>query len=539
MTERSEVQTTEVAVPSPWLPLRVAAFRALWLAVLVSNIGTWMQTVGAQWLLVDRPGASTLVALVQTASMLPILLLALPAGVLADTFDRRHLLIVVQLFEAVVAVTLTVLTAVGQMPPALLLTLTFALGAGNALTLPAFQALIPDLVPRPELPAASALGAISVNVARAVGPAIAGLLIAKIGVAAVFGFNALGFIVFAAVLLCWRPGSMVASDDPERFAAALRAGGRYVRHSLIVRRILLRTLLFIAPATVLWALLPLVASRQLHMGASGYGVLLAALGIGAIAGAFLLPRLGAWMSSNRTIALASLAYVGTLVVVALVHRPVLVTLALVPAGVAWLGVLSSVNAALQMYLPGWVRARGLSMYQIIVFGGQGVAAFAWGLLAQRVGLEWTFLVAAAVLAAGTFTVRGWPLFETTHMNREPAVYWPEPHLALDPDPDSGPVVVTATYTVPPERQRAFLDAMADVRRTRQRTGATQWGIFREGEAPDHVVEVYLVPSWEEHLRQHGGRLTGWDQELEARAAALAEGPARVTHLLPTGDPNDR
>src|SRR5689334_8217992 len=336
--------TSAVSTVSAWRPLRVTAFRALWLAVLASNIGTWMQTVGAQWLLVGHPNASTLVALVQTANMLPVLLLALPAGVLADTFDRRYLLIGVQLFQVAVGAVLTVLTATGSMPPALLLTLTFVLGAGQALTIPAYQALIPELVPRDQLPSASALGAISTNLARAIGPAIAGLLIARVGIAAVFGLNALTFLGFALVLLVWRPPTEGADGPPERFAAALRAGGRYVRHSPVVRRILLRTGLFIVPASAMWALLPLVASRQLRFGASGYGLLLAALGIGAVAGAVLLPRVRAKLATNQMLTAAGVTYGLALLVVALVRQPVVVVLVLVPAGMAWIGVLSTVNA---------------------------------------------------------------------------------------------------------------------------------------------------------------------------------------------------
>ena len=312
--------------PAPaWEPLRIAVFRALWLAMLASNVGTWMQTVGAQWLLVDEPNAATLVALVQTASMLPMLLLALPSGALADTFDRRRMLIAVQVWMFAVAVTLAALTAADRMPPALLLTLTFALGVGQALTLPAWQAVIPELVPRAQLPSASALGAISMNVARAIGPAIAGVLIAQTGVAAVFALNALSFVVFVVVLLRWRRPVGDDGGAPERFAAAVRAGGRYVRHSSIVRRILLRAALFMVPGSALWALLPLVANQRLGMSASGYGILLAALGVGAIAGALVMPRVRARLSPNRLLFLAGVVFGGAMLVVAFVRQPVVVT----------------------------------------------------------------------------------------------------------------------------------------------------------------------------------------------------------------------
>ncbi|MEV0810825.1 MFS transporter [Micromonospora sp. NPDC050200] len=526
-----EGATAEPTV-SAWAPLRTVVYRNLWLALLAANIGTWMQTVGAQWLLIHEPKASTLVALVQTASLLPVLLLALPSGALADTFDRRHLLISVQLFLVAVAVTLTLLTATGRMPPALLLTLTFAFGVGQALTLPAWAAVIPELVPREQLRAASALGSISVNVARAIGPAVAGVLIARLGVAPVFGLNAVAFLVFAFALVRWRPGNARAVEVPERFTAALRAGGRYVRHSPIVRRLLRRALVFVIPASILWALLPLVASRRLGMNSSGYGLLLAALGVGAIVGGLLLPWIRTRMTANQFLLLAGALYGMTLLVVASVRVVPVVLVALLPAGLAWVIVLANINAEIQLYLPGWVRARGLAVYQVVQGGGQAVGAFAWGVLADVAGLVTAFVAAGVLMLLGAVTSQIWPLPDLRGVNRDPATYWPRLELAHEPDPRVGPVLVVVTYTVRPERQQDFLDAMDLVRGSRQRTGAMRWGLFREGEAVDRFVEVYLVPSWDEHLRQHGGRLTGADQAAEERAGDLADCEPEVRHLLP-------
>jgi MFS family permease len=521
---------------STWAPLQSKVFRALWLAVLASQVGTWMQTVGAQWLLVSEPNAATLVSLVQTASMLPVLLLAFPAGVLADVVDRRRMLIAVQCFQAAVGTALAALTAVGQMTPALLLTLTFALGCGAAMTIPTYGAIIPELVPRSQLPAASALGAISMNVARAVGPAVAGVLVAQVGVAAVFVLNALSFFIFAVVLLLWRRTS--ADDEgqgPESFVAALRAGGRYVRHSPVMRRYLFRVALFIVPAVALWALLPLIASQRMGLGAGGYGLLLAALGVGAIAGAFGMPRMRGRFTDNQLLLTSSLVYAAVLAVVALVRHPIVVMVALIPAGTAWMVVLSNANTLVQMFLPRWVRARGLGLYQVVFFGGQGIGAFLWGLLAERIGLVDAFLAAAVLTAAGAATVRLWPLAEVGHLDREPAVYWREPELHLEPDPEAGPVVVEVTYTVTKEDEPAFLQAMSRVRRSRMRTGAIRWGLFRHGEVPEQMVELYVVPTWGEHLRQHTGRLTGTDQDIEAEAKALSRTPPKVAHLVPPDD----
>src|SRR3954464_2130082 len=277
--------TTTSPVPSLWAPLRVGAFRALWLAQLASMLGTWMQTVGAQWVLVQTPDSAALVGLVQVAATLPILLFALPAGALADIMDRRRLLIGVQLFQLVVGAALSALTAVDAMPPALLLTFTFLLGSCLALTLPAYQASVQDLVPREQVRMVAVLGGGAVNGARAVGPALAGLLLAQVGAPAVFAVTAMAALVFVVVLVATRRPPAGAKLPPERFASALRAGGRYVRNSPVVRRMLLRVLLFVLPGAAVWALLPLVADNLLDVGSTGFGLLLGSLGAGAVVGA--------------------------------------------------------------------------------------------------------------------------------------------------------------------------------------------------------------------------------------------------------------
>jgi MFS family permease len=334
-----------------WAPLRAPVFRMLWIAVLAGNVGTWMQTVGAQWLVVREPGAATWVSLVQVATMLPVLLLALPSGALADRFDRRRLLLAVQAGLFLLGAVLTVLTALDEMPPPLLLAFTFLLGVGQAVTLPTWQAVIPEVVPRDELPAASALGAVNTNLARSAGPAVAGLIVAQVGSAAVFGINALSFGVFALALLRWRRPAPSGTGEPERFGPAVRAGGRYVRYSPVVRALLTRVVLFVLPGSVVWGLLPLIARQELGMGAGGYGILLAALGVGAIAGALLMPRVRTRVTPDQLIVLAGVVYGLALIVVALVPDPVVVTVVLVLAGLAWMTLVSRMNATLQLFLP--------------------------------------------------------------------------------------------------------------------------------------------------------------------------------------------
>jgi MFS family permease len=527
MTRQSPAPTKQ----SAWAPLRIKVFRALWLAQLGSLIGTWMQTVGAQWLLVEEPGAETLVAMVQVAAMLPALVLALPAGALADIFDRRRLLIGVQLFQACTAATLTALTVAGRMTPALLLTFTFLLGCGITLTLPASQAFISEIVPPEQIRQAAALGGVAVNGARAIGPALAGLTIAAVGPGAVFAINAASYVVLALVLLRLRPPEPTAEGIPERFASAIRAGQRYVRHSLVVRRMLLRVALFVLPGAALWALLPLVASRLLGTGSAGYGVLLAALGAGAVLGADLLPRLNTRLSPNAVLLIAGAAFTASLLACVLVGNLVVLAILLVPAGLSWLAVLMTVTGALQVFLPGWVRARGLSMFNIVFAGGQAIGALLWGLLAQWLGLVPTFVAAAAVMALGTATVAVWPLRNVAGLNRDLAVFLPVPVLTREPDLEEGPVLVTLIYSVEPDQIPAFLDAMAKLRRSRLRTGASSCELFQNGADPSQFVQVSQYPTWGEHLRHHTGRMTGADQDLYEAATALATGPPEVKHLF--------
>jgi MFS family permease len=527
-TPASATSTTE---SSPWAPLGQRAFRWLWLGVFISYIGTWMQTVGAQWLLVDSPNAATLVSLVQVANTLPVMLLALPGGVLADSFDRRWLLFTVQVYFFVVGMLLAVLTFAGKMPPALLLALTFAIAIGAAVQLPAWQATIPELVPRTQLRAATRLEMVGVNVARAGGPALAGVVIASFGVPVVFALNALSVVFLTTALLFWRRRS-TGLETRERFVPALRAGGRYVWHEPVVRRILLRATLFVMPGMALWALLPVVASQRLGLGAAGYGALFGALGLGAIVAALVLGRVRDHLSTNGMLAVSGVLYATALVVVVLVPSFPAALVTLVFSGLAWTAVVSTLNAELQLFLPVWVRARGLAVYLVNFTGSMTVGALVWGLVADAIGLQLTFFVAAVVMLAGVLVAFFRRVPETGHLDREPAVYWPEARLAIDPEPEAGPVLVTVEYTVAPERETAFLEAMDHLRQSRRRTGATRWELYRDGDRPDRFVELFSVPSWQEHLRQHAGRLTATDQEVEEAVLAFSDPPARAEHLLP-------
>jgi MFS family permease len=311
-----------------------------------------------------------------------------------------------------------------------------------------------------------------------------------------------------------------------------------VRYAPVVRRILLRSTLFLVPASALWALLPLIASQRLAQGADGYGLLLGALGIGAIAGGLVLPRVRRRLSINALLAASGIVYAVVLAAVVLVSNAIVILVVLLPAGVAWMAVLSTINGELQLFLPAWVRGRGLSVYQTVLFGAQGFGALVWGFIAAPAGIVPTFLIAAAAMLIGVATMRLWPLIDTAGMDRNTVQYWPEPNLAIEADPDDGPVVVQSVYTVAPDKEEPFLRAMSRVRLSRLRTGATQWGLFRDGETPRKFVELYVVPSWDEHLRQHGDRLTGTDQQYEEAATAFSDLPEETSHLIAVELPDD-
>jgi MFS family permease len=528
--------TVDPAPPSTsaWAPLRVhPVFRALWIAQFASNVGTWMQTVGAQWLLIDR--SPLLVSLVQTASSLPIVALALPAGAWADLVDRRRLLLGAQFAMFLAAAALAATTFVGTPSPALILLLTFALGCGNAVASPVWQAIQPDLVDREMLPRAAALNGLNMNVARAVGPAAGGFVVAAVGPGWVFALNAVSFVGIAVTVAHWRSPAHTDTGPPERLGEALRAGGRYVRHSPTVRRLLYRAVLFIPAASAVWALLPVVAARSLRLGSGGYGVMLAAVGIGAVLGALVIPRVRARVGSARLVTGAMLMAAVAIAVVATVGDAVAVGVALLPFGAAWIAVMSSLNSTLQLALPNWVRGRGLAYYLIVFQGAQALGAVVWGTVADRTTVPTALLVAAGVLAAGAVVGLRSPLPETAGMDRTPSAHWPAPQLTVAPEPADGPVLVTLTYHVPEADAVAFAGAMRRVGRSRRRTGALRWELFRDGADPTRFVESYLVGTWAEHLRQHEGRLTGADRRFEELAQSYAQGAPQVAHLFPPPD----
>ncbi|QHC72143.1 MFS transporter [Rathayibacter sp. VKM Ac-2801] len=516
--------------------MAITAFRVLWFAQLGSNIGTWMQTVGAQWYLVEAAAGAAVVALVQTASLAPSILVALPAGVLADSLDRRRLLIWGSSASALLAAALTVVAAVGALTPWTILAFTFLLGITSTLTSPAWQAIQPELVPRNLIAASSALGGVTVNGARAVGPALAGVVLSAFGAPVVFGVNALSFIGAVLALLWWKRPPQTGLDDREQFGAALKGGIRYVASAHLVRRILLRSALFALPASALWALLPITAKR-LQLDSSGYGFLLGALGAGAVLGVFALPLARRKLSDDVVIGASAVLFAaGTLAAAFLPLVPALLLLVL--AGLAWIGTLTVLNAALQLTLPQWVRSRGASIYILVFMGTMAIGSIGWGLAAQVLGTAPAYAAAAALLLLVAASVRVLPLLPGTGtVDRSISMSWPTPTLVFEPEPTDGPVMVQVSWTVRPDSLAAFRSAMRSLESSRRRTGASRWALYRSGEEADVQLETFMVPSWGEFRRQETQRLTGRDREIRAAALAHADGDPVERHFFPSATPS--
>ena len=525
---------------SAWSPFRHPVYRVLWTAQLGSNVGTWMQLVGAQWLMGTLGGSVALVAAIQTAMTLPVVLLAMPGGAIGDVFDRRKVLIASQSFMLVCAGALAGLAATGQATPATILALTFALGAGQAVQLPCWQALQPELVDREEIPQASALAGISMNTARAVGPAIGGVVVALSGPAACFALNAVSFAVVTTVMWRWRRASAERPLGTEHLGPAIRAGLRYVRSSPRIRTVLVRGAIFVSCASAVWALLPSVARDRLDLGAGGYGLLLGLVGLGAVLGAFGLPRVRRRLSPNQIVTISSLTAAVASAVIGLADSVIPAAAALLLAGASWIGVLASLNAAAQLALPGWVRARGMSVYLATFFGGQALGGVVWGLVAQHFGLEIALVVVAGGLVIGSLATFVFPLASSAGIDLSPATSeLPVPELALNREPAHGPVLVTVEYRVPEENHEKFREVMARRGRARRRTGAERWSLYQDAVDANRFVETFVVPTWEEHLRQHTERRTALEVRQAGEALALVKDGTEpeIQHLLYAYDPS--
>jgi predicted MFS family arabinose efflux permease len=526
--------------PSAWAPFRHRLFAAMWAAQFVSNMGSWMQTVGAQWLMLTMTGSAAYVALVSTASSLPVMLFAVAAGAIGDLVDRRRFLLVAQGFMLAAAVALGALALAGLVTPWTLLALIFALGIGQAMTSPVWQTLQPELVDPAERPQAISLGSVNQNLARAIGPAIGGLILAATSAGTVFLVNAATFLAVIAVIAAWRGTRMPAALPREHVGEAIRAGGRYVAASPALRVILIRALLFIFFASSIWALLPLAARSQLHLGSSGYGLLLGCVGIGAVAGALLLPKLRTLLSAGGQLTAGSLGLAAAALLLALVHITAVAAVALAAGGLAWILALSTLNSLYQLTLPGWVKARGMSFYLIVFQGGNAIGSAVLGILAQHAGLTPALITVAVALGLGPLAGLRFPFQPIPPADLLPAGDWPAPVLPADAAEPAGPVSVTVEYRPRPGSRDDLLAALRDARFSRRRTGATAWRLWQDPADPDRILEQFVVASWDEHLRQHE-RVTRRDADRFARIRAMTDPgqPPAVTHWITPSEPDSR
>jgi MFS family permease len=513
-------------------PLRARVFRNLLLADVISDVGAFMQNVGAAWLMVSLGAGPIYVALTQTAASLPYFLLALPAGSAGDIVDRRKLILFTESWMMGVALILAILTMAGVMSPWILLVLTFALSAGDAFETPAWRAVLPELVPKEDLAAASALNGIEFNLARAVGPALAGVIISAVGVAAAFVTNFISFFGVIVVVARWKRPVRRRSAPPESLSGATVAAIRYVRHSPAILTVLIRTGIAMFFSSALFALLPTV-SRSVNKNATGYGLLLGCFGAGAIIGALVMQQARAKWSTDTVVSTGVVALGLVIVAMGGLHNLSTLAAVMLIGGGAWVIFISLINALVQNLAPDWVRARVLAIFILVYQGSYALGTAAWGAVAQRSGVRTALLYAGIGTIATAALVLLAPLPDSTS-DLSPWNHWRMPVVIEDvrADVEQGPVLVTIEYTVIQQRTAEFLEAMHDYGRVRRRDGAYWWGIFRDTEVADRYLETFLVNSWAEHLRQHE-RQTQADRDLEGRIHSYLSGEPTVRHLIYT------
>jgi MFS family permease len=505
-------------------------FRNLLIADFVSDIGTFMQNVGAGWLMVTLHAGPGYVALIQTAASLPYFLLALPAGSAGDIFDRRRLILWTEGWMMGVALILAILTMGGLTSPWLLLALTFALSAGDAFETPSWRAILPELVSKDDLAAASALNGIEFNLARAVGPALAGMVIAVAGVSTAFVVNVVSFCGVILVVARWKRPLRKPTAPAETLTGATVAAVRYVRNSPAILTVLFRTGVILFFSSSLFALLPSVA-RSVDERAIGYGLLLGCFGAGAIGGALLMQTLRARFSTEMIVS-AGVVILGTAIVTTTrLHRLSALALVIFAGGAAWVLFISLINAVMQNLAPDWVRARVLAIFTLVYMGSFALGSATWGGVAQHQSVQLA-LVYSGLGTIGTATLALWARLPDSTADLSPWNHWRMPVIVKEVSDEllGGPVLVTIEYSVVAELEAKFMKAMRQYARVRRRDGAYQWGIYRDIEAANRFVEIFLVDSWAEHLRQHE-RQTKADRELEQRVYSFVVDEPKVRHLL--------
>jgi MFS family permease len=517
--------------PGTFAPLRHRLFAVIWAATVLGNIGTFMRDVTSTWLVLDLSSSPAAVAMIQVAGSLPFFLVAIPAGVLSDILDRRRFLIGTQVGLAIVSTVLASLAWTGTVSVASIVTLTFLGGVGTALAAPTWQAVVPELVPQTDIKGAVALSSLGINIARAIGPALGGFLLAALGTASVYGTAGFSCAVVIAALLWWRRDPDLDEGLHEHFGGALRAGLRHARANRELHRVLWRAAVFFAFASAVWALLPIVARQDIGGGPGFYGLMLGGIGAGAIAGALLLPSLRARLGQDRLVLAASLVTSMATVLLTMTDWEVLGIAAAFVLGTAWITMLTTLNSIAQGILPNWVRGRGLAIYLTVFNGAMAAGSLGWGLMAQTIGTDAALLVAGAGLALVAGLTYGAAL-PSGEADLTPSLHWPEPALAEPVAYDRGPVLITVTYRIRQPDRPAFLAMLDRLSEERRRDGAYAWGVSEDAVDPERVVEWFFVESWAEHLRQHR-RVSQADTAIQLEANRFHQGSQEPTvqHLL--------
>lgn len=517
--------------------MRHKVFLALWCGGLATGVGLWMQNLGAAWLMTTLTESPLLIALVQTATTLPAFLFGLPGGVLADLVDRRRLLLATSAWMAVSVGVLSVLTLFGGLTPWTLLLLTFSVGVGSALQAPAWQSAPSEVLHRSLLPTALALLSVSGNGARALGPAMAGILIASLGTGAVFVATTLCFCVVVGIVARLRiPARRGSNSPPESLLGGMQSGIRYIRHSHAVRGQILRVFAAISCASALFALLPVVARNQLGLGAAGYGLLSACLGGGAVLGAFFLARLQERFAANSIVAVAIVQFAVATLCLAYVRVPWVACGALVAAGSSWMAMGALPNAAVQTSLPAWVRARAVAVFLLAFQASLAVGAIAWGALATHIGVSHALAISAVMIVLSLAYARRHPVRMGSEAEVTPSMHWAEPVVAVEPEPEDGPVAVQVEYRIDAARRTEFAAAAHALATIRKRDGAQTWRLYKDLSDPSRYIERFIVESWAEYQRQQA-RATMADKLAEERVRAFHIGaPPRMLHFIMEPDP---
>ena len=507
-------------------------FRAVWLASLASNLGGLIQSVGAAWLMTSIAASADMVALVQASTSLPIMILSLASGAIADNFERRSVMLTAQFFMLAVSIALAVCTYAGLITPWLLLSFTFLIGCGTALNNPSWQASVGDMVPRSALPAAVALNSVNFNLSRSVGPAIGGVIVATAGAAAAFAVNAFSYLPLIWAIRTWKPEAPPSTLPPERLGAAMTAGLRYVAMSPHIEKVLLRGFAFGFTAIIVLALLPLAARDLPGGGPLLYGLMLGCYGIGAVGGAFLGGRAREKFSNETVARAAFIGFAACAASVALSPNAWLMGAGMVVGGACWVLALAMFNVTVQLSTPRWVLGRALALYQTATFGGMALGSWVWGLAAEQYDVRTALLAAAALMLAGAAIGLRFALPDKTTDNLDPLNRWKAPAVLLDLRGRSGPVAILIEYIIREEDTAAFLAAMNERRRIRRRDGARQWELLRDTEKPTYWMESYHVATWHDYIR-HNQRRTYADAGVDDRIRALHSGaePPKVHRMV--------